>query len=122
VSFEITEHHEERILEIRYPSHPSAEDIAAYVIAARQAIDRFAGPWSCLVDQHTLVVLPPELAGQVAELNAYAAQHGMKQSARVISSAVAALQVSRLAKGGIPVPVRTFSSREAAFAWLRSQR
>ena len=120
--FEIIEHREESILEIRYPSHPTAEDIAEYVIAARQAIDRFTGPWSCLVDQHSLVVLPPELAGQVAELNAYAAQRGMKQSARVISSAVAALQVSRLAKRDIPVPVRTFSDRDTAFAWLKSQR
>jgi hypothetical protein len=122
VAFEIIEHREERILEIRYPSHPTAHDIDAYVTAARQAIDRFSAPWSCLVDQQALVVLPQELAGQVTELNAYAAQRGMKQSARVISSAVAALQVSRLAKDGIPVPVRTFNDRSAAFAWLRSQR
>jgi hypothetical protein len=121
VPFEIIVHAEDRILEIRYPANPSAADIANYVAAARQAIDSFAGPWSCLVEQQALVVLPPDLAGMVAELNAYAAERGMKQSARVIASAVAALQVSRLAKDAIRVPVRTFGDRKAAIAWLKSQ-
>jgi hypothetical protein len=121
VPFEITEHQAARILEIVYPAQPSADDIVRYVLEAKQAMKRFVGPWCCLVVQRALVVLPPDLAGEVARLNAYAAQHGMACSARVVSSAVAELQVTRLARTSIPVPVRTFQDREQAITWLREQ-
>ena len=121
--FEIVVHDTDAIVEIVYPENPTQEDVAEYVDRVRQIIARRQGPWSCLVDQRRLHLMPDRLYEQVAELNVYAQQHGMKQSARVVSSAVAAvasLQATRMRRqAALNGPVCTFTSRDDAIAWLR---
>jgi SpoIIAA-like len=125
LSFRIIEHAAEGILEVVYPEAPTAADVARYLREARAAIDRlrgrFRGPWSCLVDQRALPVLPPELAADVAMMNEYAQERGMRRSARLVASAVGAKQVERLAKRALGVPVRVFQDREAAMRWLKER-
>jgi hypothetical protein len=122
--FEITVHRADRILEVRYPQHPTEKDVNEYLRAARLAIDtELAGkPWRCLVDQLSLAVMPPELAAQVATLNEYAEEKGMACCARVVSTAVGALQVARIARSVLGVPVKAFRDRAAAMAWLREAK
>jgi hypothetical protein len=72
------------------------------------------------VDQRKLIVMEQSLYEQIAALNAYAQQHGMKQAARVVASAVSSLQSSRMYRqSAIDRPVRTFTTRDGALAWLR---
>jgi hypothetical protein len=121
--FEITVHKNDRILEVRYPERPTEEDVKEYLTAARRAIDKeLSGkPWRCLVDQRGLAVMPPALAAEVATLNEYAEEKGMIRSARVVSTAVAALQVARIARGAVAAPVKAFRDRQTALTWLKEQ-
>jgi hypothetical protein len=119
--FEITIHEEDRIIDVVYPPRPSAEDVADYLKRIRQAISRLGAPWSALVDQGQLRVMPPEMVATMASLNAYAQLHGMKRSARVVSDASSGLQAWRMTKQALlTIPTRTFESRETALAWLRN--
>jgi hypothetical protein len=118
--FEITIHEEDRIIDVVYPPRPSAADMADYLKRIREAIARLGAPWSALVDQGQLRVMPPEMVATMASLNAYAQLHGMKRSARVVSDASSGLQAWRMTKQALlTIPTRTFESREAALAWLR---
>lgn len=121
--FEITVHRSTRILEVRYPERPSETDVREYLRAARLAIDEElqGKPWRCLVDQRALAVMPPTLASEVQALNEYAEEKGMVRSARVVSTAVAALQVARLARTALAAPVKAFRDRQAALTWLTEQ-
>ncbi len=108
------------ILEVRYPAQPTTDEVKAYALASRVAIRQLASPWACLVDQRQLVVMPPDVVGVMAELNAFAQQHGMAGSARVVVSKMAELQTKRLAREAtLKVPLRTFQDREVALRWLR---
>ncbi|HEX9295996.1 MAG TPA: STAS/SEC14 domain-containing protein [Polyangiaceae bacterium] len=118
--FEIIVHDAESIIEIIYPEKPTRGDVDDYVNRVKKIISRRRAPWLCLVDQRQLNLMPDGLYEQIAALNVYAQQRGMIRSARVVSSAVATLQANRMQRqSGLERPVRTFTSRDEAVAWLR---
>jgi hypothetical protein len=123
VPFDIIVHEVDSIVEVVYPENPTLQDVEDYVTRVKKIIARRKGPWSCLVDQRRLNLMPDDLYEQVAALNTYAQQHGMKQSARVVSkaaAAVASLQTTRMQRqAALNRPVRTFTSRDEAIEWLR---
>jgi hypothetical protein len=120
VPFDIVVHEADSIIEVIYPETPTAADVEDYVRRIKEAIARRRGPWSCLVDQRRLHVLSDTLYERIAGLNAYAQERGMKQSARVVASAVATLQATRMRRqAALTSPVKSFTSRDDAIAWLR---
>jgi hypothetical protein len=123
VPFDIVVHESDAIIEIVYPENPTKEDVKDYADRVKKIIAKQTGPWSCLVDQRRLHLMPDPLYEQVAALNVFAQQHGMKQSARVVSgpvAAVATLQTKRMHRqAALSRPVRTFTSRDEALGWLR---
>ena len=119
MSFESVFHEADRILEVVYPPDPTQRDVEEYLTRTRALIDALEGPWSCLVDQRAVGVLPPALVVSLASLNSHAAKKGMLRSARVVSTKASAIQANRLASAG-GIEVRTFSDRDSAFVWLRS--
>lgn len=119
--FQITVHEADRIIDVVYPPQPTAEDVTDYLKRIRETIARMDGPWSALVDQGQLRVMPPEMVATMASLNAFAQLRGMKRSARVVSDAASGLQAWRMTKQAmLTIPTRTFETREAALAWLRN--
>lgn len=119
--FEITVHEADRIIDVVYPARPGPADVEDYLKRIRETILRMGGPWSALVDQGQLRVMPPEMVATMASLNAFAQLHGMERSARVVSDASSGLQAWRMTKKALlNIPTRTFESREAALAWLRN--
>jgi hypothetical protein len=119
--FQITVHEADRIIDVVYPPQPTAEDVTDYLKRIREAIARMGGPWSALVDQGQLRVMPPEMVATMASLNAFAQLRGMKRSARVVSDAASGLQAWRMTKQAmLTIPTRTFETRDAALAWLRN--
>jgi hypothetical protein len=119
--FQITVHEADRIIDVVYPPQPSAEDVADYLKRIRELIARMGGPWSALVDQGQLRVMPPEMVATMASLNAFAQLHGMKRSARVVTDPASGLQAWRMTKQAmLTIPTRTFETRDAALAWLRN--
>ena len=122
MGFEISVNTEEKIVEITYPARPTDAEIDAYVREIKAVMDRQPKGWRCLVDQRQLAVMPPELVDKVAELNAYGVKRGMARAARVIATSVANLQTARMARqASLEVPIKTFTSRDAAMAWLRAE-
>jgi hypothetical protein len=118
--FVITPSNGGRILEVEYPAHPTKEEVSAYALASRAAIRQLDTPWGCLVDQRRLVVMPPDVIAVMTELNAFAQNHGMAGSARLVGSKMAQLQATRLGREAtLKVPLRTFDDRERALLWLR---
>lgn len=118
-TFLVVEHASPPIIEIVYPLQPTSSSIAAYVINVRNAIDRYRGEWSCLVDQRQLPEVPTHLIGPVVSLNQYARQRGMKRCARVVSSAAGFVQTERVIAARGDFVMRAFTTREEALAWLR---
>ncbi|MFI5299916.1 MAG: hypothetical protein ACHREM_17650 [Polyangiales bacterium] len=118
-SFFVVEHASPPIIEIVYPLQPTSSSIAAYVINVRNAIDRYRGEWSCLVDQRLLPEVPAQLIGPVVSLNQYARQRGMKRCARVVSSAAGFVQTERVIAARGDFVMRAFTTREEALSWLR---
>jgi hypothetical protein len=119
--FQITVHEADRIIDVVYPPQPSAEDVTDYLKRIRETIARMGGPWSALVDQGQLRVMPPEMVATMASLNAFAQLHGMMRSARVVHDPASGLQAWRMTKQAmLTIPTRTFETREAALAWLRN--
>jgi hypothetical protein len=122
MGFEISVNAEEKIVEITYPARVTEAEINAYVREIKAIMDKQPKGWRCLVDQRQLAVMPPELVDRVAELNAYGAKRGMARAARVIATSVANLQTARMARqASLAVPIKTFTSRDAALAWLRGE-
>ena len=118
--FVITQRDAGRILEVEYPARPTSDDVNSYALAIRVAIRQAKKPWGCLVDQRQLVVMPPDVVPVVADLNAFAQHNGMAGSARLVTSKMAQLQATRLAREAtLKVPLRTFDDREQALRWLR---
>jgi hypothetical protein len=121
MGFEISVNEREQIVEITYPARPSDSEIDAYVRDIKAVMDRLPKGWRCLVDQRQLAVMAPELVEKVAALNAYGAGRGMARAARVIATSVANLQTARMARqASLEVPIKTFTSRDAALAWLKA--
>jgi hypothetical protein len=119
--FQINIYEADRIIDVVYPPQPTAEDVTDYLKRIRETIIRMGGPWSALVDQGQLRVMPPEMVATMASLNAFAQLHGMKRSARVVSDAASGLQAWRMTKQAmLTIPTRTFETRDAALAWLRN--
>lgn len=120
MGFDVIVHEADDLLEFVYPEDPTAADVVAYAARVRTVVGARKKPWSCLVDQRKLRVIPPELLAKLAELNTFAAANGMQRAARVVVTAVAALQATRLVReAAVTVPVRTFGTREEAYAWLK---
>jgi hypothetical protein len=119
--FQITVYETDRIIDVVYPPQPTAEDVSDYLKRIRETILRMGGPWSALVDQAQLRVMPPEMVATMANLNAFAQHHGMKRSARVVTDPASGLQAWRMTKQALlTIPTRTFETHEAALAWLRN--
>ncbi|MBM7113597.1 STAS/SEC14 domain-containing protein [Archangium primigenium] len=119
--FQITVHEADRIIDVVYPPQPSAEDVEDYLKRIRETILRVGSPWSALVDQAHLRVMPPDMVATMASLNAFAQHHGMKRSARVVTDPASGLQAWRMTKRALlTIPTQTFETREAALAWLRN--
>jgi hypothetical protein len=120
--FRIHWHEAEEILEVIYPAAPTQPEVDEYARAIRARIDALGGRrWACLVDQREVGAMPPEIVEVVADLNAYAQQHGMRRAARVVSSAVARLQSTRLVREAmLRTEFRVFESREEAMEWLEA--
>jgi hypothetical protein len=111
-----------RIVEVIYPPTVTVSNVEDYVRRIKVTMDQQKTEWACLVDQRDLSVMPPELVEKIASLNAYAQKRRMKKTARVISSAVAGLQAARISRDSLrtETPLRTFTSRDEALAWLTS--
>jgi hypothetical protein len=111
-----------RIVEVIYPAMVTASDVEDYVRRIKVTMDQQKTEWACLVDQRDLTVMPPELVEKIASLNAYAQKRRMIKTARVVSSAVASLQAARISRDSLrtETPLRTFTSRDEALAWLTS--
>jgi hypothetical protein len=125
--FEIIQHPGDAILEILpiveivYPEKPTDADIAQYDARAREIVDaQRRHPFCVLADQRSVRVMSPELVSMLLELNAYAAERGMRRTARVVSSAMGGLQTHRLAREK-RFEVRAFESRDEALLWLREK-
>lgn len=120
--FTITVHANERVLEVRYPEHPTMEFYEKYELAAREAIVALAaeGPWDCIVDQSALKALAPDFPPRIALLNAWAREHGMRRTARLVSdSAVGELQTIRiLREAGVMNVGKVFHDRAAAWKFV----
>jgi hypothetical protein len=111
-----------RIVEVIYPPTVTVSGVEDYVRRIKATMDQQKTEWVCLVDQRDLTVMPPELVEKIAFLNAYAQKRRMKKTARVVSSAVATLQAARISRDSLrtETPLRTFTSRDEALAWLTS--
>ena len=121
--FEIIIHGRERILEVRYPTRPTAASYARYEKEVRTAIESWQGEWDCLVDQASLTAMPPDLPPKIALLNAWARGKGMRRTARVVrDSAVAELQVHRILRdSGVAQVGSLHKSRALAWAALTAK-
>ena len=122
MGFEINVNVEAGIIEVTYPARPTDAEVAAYVREIKALMDQQKASWRCLVDQRQLAVMAPDLVDKVGELNAYGVKRGMVRAARVIATSVANLQTARMARQvSLPVPIKTFTSRDAALAWLKGE-
>ena len=114
--FTITVHQKERVLEVRYPEHPTMELYEKYELQVRLAIRALAagGPWDCIVDQSALKALAPDFPPRIATLNGWAKENGMRRTARLVSnSAVGELQTIRiLREAGVMRIGRVFHDRD----------
>ncbi|GAC1352116.1 MAG: hypothetical protein NVS3B20_05620 [Polyangiales bacterium] len=123
MKFEIVLHDSEDIIEVVYPAAPDDASVASYVMHIKKLIVTRTRPWSCLVDQRNVLVMPPSLVDTMRALNAFAKAHGMMRSARVVASAVGNLQVSRIARtSNAPLEIRSFADRSEALQWLSERR
>ena len=120
--FRIEWHEGDGILEVVYPAAPTLGDVDTYAREVRARIEALAGrPWSCLVDQRVVGAMAPEAVQVIAELNAYAQATGMVRTARVVGSAVARLQSTRMVReAALRTEFRVFESRDEALTWLRA--
>lgn len=123
--FIITVHRRERVLEVKYPAHPTMTAYEQYEGEIREAILELekSGPWDCIVDQTSLRALAPDFPPRIAELNVWSRTHGMHRTARVVSdSAVGELQTIRILKeSGITDIGAVFHSREEAWKFVTGQ-
>src|SRR4051812_20076677 len=76
--WKIVVHSAERILEVIYPSDPTADALERYEQEIRAAILRLGGTWDCLVDQRAMPVLPAEMSARIADLIVWARARGMR--------------------------------------------
>ena len=120
--FTIIVHQQERVLEVRYPEHPTMELYEKYEREVRVAIAALqtGGPWDCIVDQSALRTLAPDFPPRIALLNAWAHEHGMRRTARLVSSsAVGEMQTIRiLRESGVLHIGRVFHDRPSAWAFV----
>jgi hypothetical protein len=117
--FDIRIDAKDNIVEVIYPANPTARDVADYVVRMKQVIVARRPGWKCLVDQRALVVMSPELVSELVVLNVLAETAGMARTARLVATAISTLQATRIkSEARLGVPARSFSTREAALAWL----
>ena len=120
--FTITVHREERVLEVHYPERPTMEFYETYEIEVRAAIVALAqgGAWDCIVDQSALKALAPEFPPRIAMLNAWAREHGMRRTARLVSnSAIGELQTIRILRDSGVINIgKVFHDRPAAWDFV----
>ena len=93
-----------------------------YELEVRAAIVALAagGPWDCIVDQTALRALAPEFPPRIATLNAWAREHGMRRTARLVSdSAIGELQTLRILRdAGVTNMGQVFHDRPSAWAFV----
>ena len=122
--FVIIVHARERVLEVRYPERVTEAFYEQYDREVRAAILGLAagGPWDCVVDQSALRALAPEFPPRISVLNAWAREHGMRKTARLVSdSAIGELQTLRiLREAGVTTTGAVFHDRDAAWKFVTS--
>lgn len=119
MSFLIRIHSQARVLEVVYPAVPTVSDMTAYLLDVKSRIDDMGSRWSCLVDQREVKDIPERLKEKIALMNTYGIQRGMSRCARVVSSASSDLDARALiTMTKATVPMRVFTSRDEALAWL----
>lgn len=124
--FVITVHAKERVLEVKYPERPTMPFYERYDVEVRAAIVALAagGPWDCIVDQTALKAMAPEFPPLIATLNAWAVQHGMRRTARLVSdSAIGELQTLRILRdAGVKNMGQVFHDRPSAWDFVTGKR
>jgi len=119
--WKITAHPQERIIEVTYPDAPTHDSLDRYEADIRAAILAMNGDWDCLVDQRAMPVLDTVMSQRIAELIAWAREHGMRHAARVVRrGSMAALQAQQLLRAsGAGEEHHFYLTREEAWAALR---
>jgi hypothetical protein len=118
--FEITTDVMARRLYMRswgYFDRPLAERCRA-ALEASHAEMRKGGPWNALCDNKTMLAQKAEVQELISETMEGASLAGLRRIAFVLGSAVAKLQMRRLATGKQLAQVAFFESREEAERWL----
>ena len=123
--FVISVHQKERVLEVKYPERPTLPAYGKYDVEVRAAIIALAagGPWDCIVDQTALRAMAPEFPPLIAVLNAWAREHGMRRTARLVSdSAIGELQTLRILRdAGVTNMGQVFHDRPSAWAFVTTK-
>ena len=122
--FRIIVHERERIIEVRYPAHPSRAALEKYAEEIRATVKRVGTSWRCLADQSALTVMPPELTPIISELNHWALEHGMERTARVVKrSAISEMQARRIIReGGLVQNAGIYDTRDEAWRALTEEQ
>jgi hypothetical protein len=121
VPFQILVDDARDFIEIVFPESPTPADVEEYAVRAQQMIESIRRPVRLLVDQSRVPVMPPALEEASTRLNRMAAKRGVvSRMARVVSTAVAALQMTRIGRE-TDVPLTSFTSREEAMDWLMGE-
>jgi len=120
--FVIVMHAAERILEVLYPARPTPDMFDAYEERLRRMVKKLGGRWMCLVDQRAMPVAPEGLTDRIADFNAWALEHGMTRSARVVQHRlVAKLQANHILQHSGVKESSLHYSREDAWGWLLAE-
>jgi hypothetical protein len=120
--FVIVVHAAERIVEVIYPPHPTPDMFDAYQGRLEGVIEGLEGAWMCMVDQRAMPVAPEGLTERIAEFNAWALEHGMKRSARIVQHRlVAKLQANHILQHSGVKEASLHYSREDAWRWLLAE-
>jgi len=122
--FLIVVHPAEHVVEVVYPAHPTPDMFDAYQKRLQRVVLELNSPrWMCLVDQRAMAVAPEALTDRIALFNAWALDHGMVRSARIIQPRLMAkLQANHILQhGGVRVAA-LYHTREEAWAWLTTEQ
>lgn len=126
-SFTVLLHEKERVLEATYPARVTVAAFERYSAEMRAIIARLAttGAWHCLVDQSRITgTMPSDLPPRIAELVAWAHEHGLDRIARIVSSSeLGRLQATRLLRAaGVAESAMLFHDRESAWAFVTGSK
>ena len=125
--FLITPHERERVLEVIYPARITAAAFEHYEVELRAIIEKLeaGGSWHCMVDQSRVATtMPPDLPPRIADLIAWAHEHGMQRVARIVSpSELGRMQTNRILRAaGVSETAVLFQDRASAWAFVAGSK